>query len=1293
MKFSLIKKLALSTSALVLLFMPAVAAQPQSVQKAVPVFSSVQVTNTGAIPHLRGIYSTAPQVINEANVLRHRIPASPSSLGVHPRPALVTQPQFVRHGAPAFSCVPGQADDCLVTNSGAIPRMRGTYDTAPLASTEGDILRHRTSPSPFKISVDGRTVAGSGFDYEAAQRVNDVALAATDIQVKFDGLNIEPKLNVGLQDDAVTVSRHEQMVFRAYSNYEAFIQRAEIRIFNNDQTINDRPIAIIPVDPAGVARAGVPFGTNEIFYQLRVYDHLGRYDETQPKTVSLVDNLQLSSGTRNFNAGVIGGYGVDRTLTRNIQIRGGAVTVNGVNVPRGYLPIINGRSAPVDRDGKFVTQQILPYGDQQVDVRVLNQAQQGVNFQRNIHIKDTDFFYVALGDITLGQRAAVGPADLTAASDEDFDDVVVNGRGAFYLKGKVRGDYLITAAMDTGEARIKDIFKNLDDKDPKQLLRRLDADRFYPVYGDDSYTHEDAPTQGRFFVRVDKNDSHVQWGNFATQITGTEFAQLDRGLYGAIADYNSVGLTRSGERRTEATIFAADPGTIPGRDEFRGTGGSVYFLKQQDLSIGSERVRIEIRDKVSGHVIETRNLRPQEDYDIDYIQGRILLSEPLQSTVSDGQVVRSGSLSGNEAYLVTRYEFTPNATDIDGFTLGGRATQWVNDNIRVGATAQNDKSGEADQELYGADLLLRRSDNTFVKLEYARTKGPGFGQSDSTDGGFIFDDIQTPGASGLIADAYRLETRLRLADLNSMFDKIDTRLSALLEHSDEGFSGVGAIGNGEVDRVSLGLQTHLSPNSSLNVEYEEVESSRRGDTRAVYADVSHAFNRAWLAKLGIRHDDVDTAAQAANLSANRTEFDGTRTDVSGELTFSPSDTASIRGFAQRTIDKDDRRSENSRYGIGADIQVSEKLTLSGEVSDGDGGLGAQAQATFKKDDNTEFYLGYALSTDRSDTGFATEREGYRNSGVLTAGGRSQLNDNLSVYAEEQYGHGDRGQQLTHTYGLQFAPDEKWTFGASVENGTIDDEIDGSFERTAFSVSAGRVSEGLRVASQLEARFEDGVVSGTERDRTTWLMRNTLAFDANQDIEALARFNFAKSEADDSNFLNADYVEGVVGLAYRPIRNDRLNALAKYTYFEDLAPAQQLSITGASNLARQKSQIVSIDGTYDVSPRLSLGGKFGWRQGEVALDRGSDDYVDSEAYLGVARAEYHLIKRWDALAEARILKSTLADNTQLGALVGLYRHVGDNLKIGGGYNFSKFSDDLTDFDNESDGFFLNVVGKF
>jgi len=54
---------------------------------------------------------------------------------------------------------------------------------------------------------------------------------------------------------------------------------------------------------------------------------------------------------------------------------------------------------------------------------------------------------------------------------------------------------------------------------------------------------------------------------------------------------------------------------------------------------------------------------------------------------------------------------------------------------------------------------------------------------------------------------------------------------------------------------------------------------------------------------------------------------------------------------------------------------------------------------------------------------------------------------------------------------------------------------------------------------------------------------------------------------------------------------------------------------------------------------------------------------------------------------------LAENEQFGALVGIYRHVGDNAKIGVGYSFSEFSDDLTDFDEDNSGFFINLVGKF
>jgi hypothetical protein len=59
---------------------------------------------------------------------------------------------------------------------------------------------------------------------------------------------------------------------------------------------------------------------------------------------------------------------------------------------------------------------------------------------------------------------------------------------------------------------------------------------------------------------------------------------------------------------------------MPSYEEFRGTGGSLYFLRHQDILGGSERLRIELRDKVSGIVTGVVNLRPGMDYDIDYLQ-------------------------------------------------------------------------------------------------------------------------------------------------------------------------------------------------------------------------------------------------------------------------------------------------------------------------------------------------------------------------------------------------------------------------------------------------------------------------------------------------------------------------------------------------------------------------------------------------------------------------------------------------------------------------------------------------
>ncbi len=45
------------------------------------------------------------------------------------------------------------------------------------------------------------------------------------------------------------------------------------------------------------------------------------------------------------------------------------------------------------------------------------------------------------------------------------------------------------------------------------------------------------------------------------------------------------------------------------------------------------------------------------------------------------------------------------------------------------------------------------------------------------------------------------------------------------------------------------------------------------------------------------------------------------------------------------------------------------------------------------------------------------------------------------------------------------------------------------------------------------------------------------------------------------------------------------------------------------------------------------------------------------------------------------------------MISVDRHIGKNLKVGIGYNFTNFDDDLSNNDGTSEGWFINLVGKF
>jgi hypothetical protein len=51
-----------------------------------------------------------------------------------------------------------------------------------------------------------------------------------------------------------------------------------------------------------------------------------------------------------------------------------------------------------------------------------------------------------------------------------------------------------------------------------------------------------------------------------------------------------------------------------------------------------------------------------------------------------------------------------------------------------------------------------------------------------------------------------------------------------------------------------------------------------------------------------------------------------------------------------------------------------------------------------------------------------------------------------------------------------------------------------------------------------------------------------------------------------------------------------------------------------------------------------------------------------------------------------------NESRSGALATVSRYLGDHLKIGLGYNFTDFSEDLTDLSYDHHGVFLNVTGS-
>ena len=1269
------------------------------------------------------------------------------------------------------------------------------------------------SDMPFSVTIDGQPVDLNHRAQEAdRQRCVDVALEKADIQIKFDPLNTVPALNVWVAPS--TVARNREIYFGTWSNYLWWQKKAELRIFAKGQNAQQTPLAVVPFSPGNAVQWQAPANApDELSYLVRVIDQDGNFDETLMKPLRLAERAAPAPDAQHLRREQLAGYGESSLSLRNIPARGGSVTISGEHVQNGDSIAAMGMPIPVDEQGKFVMRQILPPGPHQVEVALRHADGKTAIFRRNLSVADTDWFYFVVGDLTVGQDRTTGPAQLVTTDTSHYDNSTwVDGRGAFYLKGKIKGEYLLTASADTGEQPLRDLFSNFQTKDPNYLLRRIDPNRYYPVYGDDSTITDDAPTQGRFFVKLEKDSSYVMWGNFQTAWTGTELTQFSRGLYGANLVWNSQDTTRYGEKRSSVNAFVADPGTLQSREQFRGTGGSLYYLHHLNLTEGSERLWVEVRDKDSGLVLQRTPLTAAQDYEVNYLQGRVTLRAALPSTTDGSTLVQTASVNGNPVYLVATYEYVPGLTEVSSSAIGLRASHWLGDHLRVGTTLYRQGEESNQQNLKGVDATYRYTPATWIKGELARSSGIGSDSLSSTTGGYDFVANQSTGKG---ATARRIDTAVDLGDVSSF----KGRLTAYWQERDPDFSGPGAtLPSGEgLSQKGMTAVVPVDERTELAAKLdrrEQVNSTASQSANSSEAALRHKIDAQWGVSVGVRQDNrnginptgvvnnassllsqngarmdviarIDyrpladgEAEKAAAMEAARQEGaapgqdagkslvetvpptaigDGSAPSATGQALLtaggsgpassivpttgvsangnaqarSPSDATAAVGvaaarvpglqykswdsyaFVQGTASRSGNRSDNDRAGLGGSWRVTDKLRLGAEASGGDGGMGGRLSGDYQVDERSTVYLTYTMETESADSNYAGRQ------GTLTSGTHYRLNDQVGTFAESRWSEGAGPKSLTHAFGVDYAPDTRWSFGSKYETGTLSDPLSGDIKRDAVGLSAAFKKDGLKYASAIEYRMDRsttlGNVSGTcttndaagncsgtavNINRRTWLWKNQAQYQLSPAWRLLGKFNLSRSSNSQGAFYDGDYSETVLGAAYRPVDNDRWNTLFKYTYFYNVPSAGQVdgsaystSSTGGALDYAQKSQVFNIDTTYDVLPWLSLGVKYGMRVGQLSLTKTSGDWFSSRADLWVLRADLHIVKEWDALVEARRLAAKEAGDARSGYLVGLYRHVNENVKMGVGYNFTNFSDNLTDMSYRSHGWFLNALATF
>ncbi|MEE8425703.1 MAG: OmpA family protein, partial [Woeseiaceae bacterium] len=485
-----------------------------------------------------------------------------------------------------------------------------------------------------------------------------------------------------------------------------------------------------------------------------------------------------------------------------------------------------------------------------------------------------DWILVGFAEGTAGYNTLSDNAIAAAAAGFE-DGYYEDGRIAFFAKGQIAGEYLLTLAYDSARDRTES---------RNRFETVVDPNAFYSLYADTSEQRFEAPSQRKLFVKLERKQFYALFGDFETGLSVADLARYDRRFNGLKSEYrgDNVGYT----------VFAAETNQAFNRDEIRGDGTSgLYQLSRAPIIANSEQVRIEVRDRFdSGQVVSSQTLSRFLDYNLDTLNGTLFFKKP----------VLSRDLDFNPVFIVVEYESaTTNSEDV---VAGGRGSlRFANDTAEIGVTHINDGSAGAEADLTGVDFRWQINPQTLLKAEYAETSNTIAGVEQNA-----------------AAHSIELEHNGENVDVRAYIREVDDRFG--LGHQSAADRGVRRLG---VDaRGKIGERLFIDGEAAWqqNLETDAIRNLARVQLR---------YEReSFTSTVGIAHAE-DKFADGDTRSSDLAELGLARKFLAGKLSLRVSGSTELSGAAEST-------DFPTRFVIGADYRIRDGIELISEYEEARG---------------------------------------------------------------------------------------------------------------------------------------------------------------------------------------------------------------------------------------------------------------------------------------------------------------------------------------------------------------------